>query len=88
MIPTGSIEIPICATCEIFATPKIPKLLFTNSWFLFNVDILNMADGLQFEIYPKNCQFGGAVGSGQLKYTKEIGFQLILCNLTYIYIIV
>lgn len=30
-----------------------------------------MADGLTFEINPRNCQFGGALESGQLKYTEK-----------------
>lgn len=50
MAPIGSIETPICATCEIFPIPKIPTLLFSNSWFRFSVDILNIADGLAFEM--------------------------------------
>lgn len=75
MATIGSIETPIWATWDIFPTPNIPKLLFSNSWFFFNVDILNIADGLAFEMYPRNCQFGGAVGSGQLKYTTRIYFE-------------
>lgn len=65
----GSTDTPICAKCEILPTPKIPKLLFSNSWFFFKFDILKMADGLELETYPRNCQLGGAFGSGQLKYT-------------------
>lgn len=64
------IEMPICASWQIFCCPNVDILLQSPiSWSFFRLDILNIADGLALEIWPKSCQFGGAFGSGQLKYT-------------------
>lgn len=44
-----------------------------------------MAEGLELEIYPRNCQLGGAFGSGQLKYTVNNDFSMINFNIGHLY---
>lgn len=66
---SGSMEIPIWAMCEIGIEPKTDCgcVSMSNSCSFFSWDILNMAEGLMFDMWPRYCQDGGALGSGQLK---------------------
>lgn len=62
----GSTDMPIWALCEIACWANCRKPLCSITLF-FNPVILKTEDGLSFEMYPNNCQLGGAFGSGQLK---------------------
>jgi hypothetical protein len=40
--------------------------------------ILKMADGLSSAKCPNSCHVGGAIGSGQLKYTEIMSLMLFI----------
>jgi hypothetical protein len=67
MFDNGTIAIPICALCTMWLCPNSMFMEFPISSNFFNDEILKIADGFMLEMWPRGCQFGGAIGSGQLK---------------------
>lgn len=69
-------DTPIWALHEIGIDPNTLGLGDSSSCSFFSWDILKMAEGFVFDMWPRYCQEGGAFVSGQLKCTGKIEKEL------------